>query len=82
MSTFKKTILIILVIAFSGVGYGLYMWNKPARNVAEEKGIQITAAAIFDSFAVNENRANNLFVNKAIQVTGEITEIKNNQAGK
>ncbi len=71
-----------MVIAFAGVAYGIYMWNKPARNVAEEKGIQITASAIFDSFTVNENRANKLFLTKAIQVTGEVTEIKNNQAGE
>jgi hypothetical protein len=82
MSTLKKTILIISVIALAGAAYGVYMWNKPARNVAHEKGIQITAAGIFDSFTVNENRANALFLNKAIQVTGEVTEIKNNQAGE
>ena len=83
MKSKRKIVLIVIAAAiFGGAAYGFYMWNKPARDVTEEKGIQITAIAIFDSFTVNENRANALYLNKAIQVTGEVTEIKTNQAGE
>lgn len=83
MKSKRKIVLIIIaVVIMAGAGYGFYVWNKPARDVTEEKGIQITAVAIFDSFTVNENRANTLYLNKAIQVTGQVTEIKNNQAGE
>lgn len=75
-------LLILVVIALAGFSYAFYMWNKPARDVAEEKGIEITAVAIFDSFSLNEQKANSLYLNKAIQVTGEVTEIKKNQAGE
>jgi len=73
---------VIALIILGGVGYGLYVWNMPPRDVSKEKGLEITASAIFDSFSTNESRANTLYLNKAIQVTGEITEVKKNQAGQ
>jgi hypothetical protein len=72
----------IALIFMAGVGYGVYVWNEPPRDVTNEKGIEITAAAIFDSFTKDETKANELYLNKAIQVTGEITDIKKNQAGQ
>jgi len=73
---------IIALIFLAAVGYGVYVWNEPPRDVTNEKSIEITAAAIFDSFTQNETRANELYLNKAIQVTGEITDLKKNQAGQ
>jgi hypothetical protein len=64
------------------VGYGIYLWNKPPRDVTKEKGIQITAVAIFDSFSNNEQAANTRFLNKAIEVTGKVSDVKKNQAGE
>ena len=64
----------------AGVFYACYIWNKPARNVADESGIKITAVAIFDSFSNNEQSANTKFLNKAIEVTGMVTGVKKNQA--
>ena len=78
----KKILIILTVLIVAGIGYGLYVWNKPHRDVKDEKGILVTAAAIFDSFAVNETRANTLYLNKAIQVTGEVAEVKKNQEGQ
>lgn len=83
MKSKKRIIIIALgVIVLAGLSFVFYEWNKPARDVTAEKGIKITAAAIFDSFTVNENRANLLYLTKAIQVTGEVTEVKNNQSGE
>jgi hypothetical protein len=75
----RKIFMVLIVLIVAGIGYGLYVWNKPHRDVKDEKGILITAAAIFDSFVVNETRANTLYLNKAIQVTGEVAEVKKNQ---
>ena len=73
------TILAAIIIAVAGYAY--YIWNKPARDVAKEKGIQITSVAIFDSFSNNEQSANTQFLNKAIEVTGTVSDVKKNQAG-
>ncbi len=83
MKSNKKIILSIIVLTvIAGIAYGFYTWFKPTRDVGEEKGIKITAAAIFDSFTVNENKSNKLYLNKAIEVTGEVTEIKTNQVSQ
>jgi len=78
----KITVIIILLIIIIGFGYAYYIWNKPARNVAKEAGIKITSTAIFDSFNNNEQAANASFLNKAIEVTGKVSDVKKNQAGE
>ncbi len=80
----KKNYIIgfIILIVIACAVYGLYVWNKPQRDVRKEKGIKMTATAIFDSFTSNENNANASFLNKAIQVTGVVSEVKKNQAGQ
>ena len=79
----KKIIFTILTaIILAVAGYAYYVWNKPARDVAKEQGIQITAVAIFDSFNNNESSADSQFLNKAIEVTGTVSDVKKNQAGK
>ena len=79
----RRAILIfITAILLAGISYGIYVWNEPHRNVSSESGIEISAAAIFDSFSINETRANQLYLDKAIQVTGEVADYKKNQAGE
>lgn len=83
MKNWKKivTITLICFILF-GTLYTFYIWNKPRRDVTKEQGIKIKAVALFDSFTNNENAANNSFLNKSVEVTGEVTTIKTNQAGE
>ena len=82
MQRWKKVVLgIIVIVILSGFGYAYYLWNKPARDVSNEKGIKITAVAIFDSFEKNEQAANISFLNKAVEVSGIVTNVKTNQAG-
>lgn len=78
-----RIVLIVLgLVILVAVSYGLYVWNKPARDVTDEESIKITAVAIFDSFSNNEQSANKHFLNKAIEVTGKVTSVQKNQAGK
>ncbi len=79
----KKIILgVIALIILAGVGYGLYVWNMPRPRVEDEKGIEIDAVALFDSFNTNEIAATAKYVDKAIQVTGVVEEVKKNQSGQ
>jgi hypothetical protein len=82
MKSRKKIIFgIIALLILAGVGYGLYVWNMPRPQVENEKGIKITAMAIFDSFTNNESKATAMYVDKAVQVTGIVEEVKKNQSG-
>ena len=82
MKRWKKILIVVLLFILAGLCYAYYIWNKPARDVSEEKGIQISAVAIFDSFANNEQAANASFLNKAVEVTGKVSNVKKNQAGE
>jgi tRNA_anti-like len=78
----RKILTGITILLLAAISYGLYIWNKPQRDVQDEKAVSIAAMAIFDSFTVNETKANERYLNKAIQVTGEVSEVKKNQDGQ
>ncbi len=72
-------LFVILIVIGSVAGY--LMWHKPRRNIAAEKGIEITAAQLVKNYQSNEDSANKAYLNKAIQVTGTVSEVKANQDG-
>ena len=74
---------LVVLLGFGIVrGYVYYLKNKPHRDVTKEQAIQVTAQQIFDDFMNNEAQANQKYLNKAIQVTGEVAEAKKNQDNK
>ena len=78
---FKIFLFIILVIIIGGGIAVYYMWNKPERNIANEKGIEITAVQLVNEFQENELEANKKYLDKVIQVTGNINAVGDNQEG-
>jgi hypothetical protein len=69
----------VCVITGSIVVYRIY--TKPHRDVSKEQGVQLTAQKLFDAFRTNEAEANKLYLDKAIEMTGEVAEITANQDG-
>jgi hypothetical protein len=80
--TLKKALLVIGITAVLGMAYALYQWYKPARDVKDEDGIPVTAQVLFDAYSQNETSANATYLNKAVQVAGEVSTVKANQEGK
>lgn len=79
----KKISLVVAIILFAGIVYAVYLWNKPARNVLDEKNfIAVSAATIYKQYTTDENKANKMYLDSAIQVTGEVQEVKTNADGK
>ncbi len=77
----KKVLYIVLALGLVGAGVGLWMWNKPQPKVEDQKGIAITAQDLYKSFAADEAKANAQYLNKAIEVSGAVTEVEKNQDG-
>jgi hypothetical protein len=78
-----KTILLIILMLIVAVGVvGYIMWNKPNRSVGNEKGLVITAPQLVKEYQANEAEANKKYLDKAMQVTGAVTEVSTNQEGK
>jgi hypothetical protein len=79
---FKIFLIIALILILAGSAVAYRMWNKPRRNVVDEKGIAITASQLVKDYQQNEAEANKKYLDKAVEVTGNVSEIKNNQEGK
>lgn len=82
MKKSRIILLLVLAVVLGGGGYGVYMFYKPHRDVTTEKGIEVTAQQIFTEYNTDEDAANGKYLNKAIQVTGQVQEVKKNQTGK
>lgn len=83
MKTWKKTVLTVGIIGILAAGIVVsYVFLKPHRDVTSEKAIPLTAQALYDAFKTNETEANAKYLNKAIELSGEVLDIVTNQEGK
>jgi hypothetical protein len=82
MKNWKKIILTIGILGILTAGsVVLYVYFKPHRDVATEKGVALTAQQLFDAFKANEADANAKYLDKAIELSGEVADITTNQDG-
>ena len=72
--------MVVSVVIVAAIGYALYQWYKPHRNVQSEEAVTISAAQLYQAFQANEK--NPQYLDKAVQVNGLVAETKTNQAGK
>ncbi len=78
----KKLLLIGLVLGLIGATTGTYLWFKPVAKISSMKTeLSIPANELFTAFETDEAEANNQYLNKVIEVTGIIKEVKNNENG-
>ena len=77
----KKILVTILILILIGVATGVYLWNKPHKKVENAKGISILATELSKEYTANEKAADSKFLNKAIEVSGTISEVDKNQDG-
>lgn len=78
---FKKIMFGLILLILIGVCTGIYLWNKPHKKVENAKGISIAATALSKEFNADEQAANTKYLNKAIEVTGAVSDIVQNQDG-
>ncbi|MDX1477174.1 MAG: hypothetical protein R3301_05680 [Saprospiraceae bacterium] len=78
----KRLIRIALVLAAIGVGVGVYMWNKPHRNIAKAKPARTTtAAALVQTYQDDERAANAQYLGEIIQVSGTVRAVETSDDG-
>lgn len=70
--------ILISVLVFASLAVW-WVYNKPHRNVANEKGIAIHVDSLVNFYLANEAEANKKYLDKAIQVTGIPENIALNQ---
>jgi len=78
----NKIIIVILIIGIVGVFIAYKMYNKPHVNVADTKSvITLTADKIINDFSSDESKANIMYLDEIISVSGEVYEM-NLEKGK
>jgi hypothetical protein len=58
------------------------MYNKPHRNVQDAKALTIAATKLAADYENNEPEANSQYLDKILEVSGEISDISKNQKGE
>ncbi|MCU0446499.1 MAG: OB-fold putative lipoprotein [Microscillaceae bacterium] len=79
LKIFRYTGLALLLIILLGGAYATYLWNKPHRDIQAEKAEVVEAIALFKKYSEAETEANQLWLDKTLQVKGKIKEILKNQ---
>lgn len=75
-TSYFKILLISLIVAIIGLFTALYLYNKPFLNVSKSKpDIILNSQVMLNDYQDDEFLANKKYVDKLIQVTGEIVEI-------
>jgi hypothetical protein len=82
----KQKIIIgaLIAVVLGVVGVWFFVFYAPThfkRDVADEKGIPLTAAALVKAYQENEPNANALYLDKPLEIKGEISETKVDQVG-
>jgi hypothetical protein len=82
MTRSRLLLLIIGMIFLIGAVTYMFVWNKPHRDVASEKGIAISADAIVAEYNADEKAADAKYLNKTIEVKGTVAKVEKNQDGQ
>lgn len=81
----KKWIWYVLVIMgillITGGTIAYRMYTKPHRDVTHEQAVLLTAQQLADVFRTDEAAANAKYLDKALEIKGEVQDINRNQDG-
>lgn len=80
----RKNIIAAIVISVL-LGAGWLAWNvffKPHRSVEDSPVTRVRADSLFLAFQSDESAANARFLDKGLEVSGEIAELNTNQQGQ
>lgn len=71
-----------LLLAIIGGGLAYYLWNKPHQNM-EQAAVDTTLSAkdLFTAFDTDEQKANERYLDKVIQVSGVVTSSSQGEDG-
>ena len=73
-----------IVVILTVISAWFFIFYKPThfkRDVADEKGIITTSKELVKEFQNNEAASNAKYLNKAVEITGEVLEVKKDQTG-
>ncbi|MEI6190058.1 MAG: hypothetical protein WCP61_06530 [Chitinophagia bacterium] len=85
MKKMTKLIYALAVVALSALGgyYYVFVYSKNHhRDLQSEKWVSIQADSLSAKYQADESKANTLYLNKVLRITGTIITISKDQVGK
>jgi hypothetical protein len=79
---FKWLLLSLTAIIITGAVVGYKMYNKPHRNVVNADAVAVKAEVLVTLYETDENKANRQYLDKVLNVSGEVAGIAKNQKGE
>lgn len=77
----KKIGIVVLAIGVVLALVGYRMWTKPHRDITVGKASPTTGIQLVTDFEKDEVTANQKYLDKIVEVSGEVTELTSNQQG-
>jgi len=78
----KIIIPVFIIVAAVGIYYGLSEYNrKPKDNAKQDADITISAQDLFAAYSSDETKANSMYLDKVIGVSGSVTSVEKDDAG-
>ena len=76
----KIALFVVFFMALAGILFGLYMFNLKAKDLQKVKpDFVITAGELQKAFEANETTANTTYLDKVIEVSGTINDLKSGE---
>jgi hypothetical protein len=76
----KKILMAVLLLGLIGGAIGIYFYTKPARVISHMPAdLNINADSLMIAYEANEKDANTKYLNKVIEIAGEVSKIEENQ---
>jgi hypothetical protein len=83
MSKTWKIVIALGIIGLLAAAFMFYKtWYMPQRDVMEEVAVVVDAQNLLSAYEANSTEANALYLDKALEVTGEVSELTKNQQNK
>ncbi len=76
MKPFTKFLYLIVILVIAGLIGGIYMYNKPQKDMQKQKAdFVLSATDLHKEFTADEPAANEKYIGKTIELTGKITSV-------
>lgn len=83
MVAIMKRIILLGLLALALIAVSVYrLYNKPHRQLENEKSISVDASTLLKAFEQDESAANAIYLDKVLEVSGSVSSISTNQDGK
>jgi hypothetical protein len=77
-----KYLKYLLLLAVIGAAVGFYQYNKPHQNMEKaDADVTMTAPELFQAFEKDELSANETYLDKVVEVKGEVQQVSINDEG-